>query len=128
MKSTISVRRRWLLLLMWRMIVLVLMLVVVVLMILRIAIGQGISGVSCCQMICHRVAIVQRPSIPASTWMATRRNHHLLIIAGEVPLQVLLLLLLRRLLLWVQLLIESAIVKMGIATVQGRGLGGRSRR
>lgn len=116
-EASVTVPGRWLLLLlllMRRVIVLVLMRVMVVLMI---------------HMIYPRIAggaIIQLASIAPTS--ATCRNHHLLVIAGEVPLQVMLLLLLLRGLLWVQLLIEIAIVKMGIATEERRSLGGRGRR
>lgn len=138
-EASVTVPGRWLLLLlllMWRVIVLVLMRVMVVLMILRIAIGHRISGSTVsnrgCRAIYHMIypriaggAIIQLASIGPTS--ATCRNHHLLVIAGEVPLQVMLLLLLLRRLLWVQL-IEIAIVKMGIATEERRSLGGRGRR
>lgn len=106
MEASVTVPGRWLLLLllllMRRVIVLVLMRVMVVLMILRIAIGHRISSatVSSCgcraiyQMICRRIAggaIVQLASIAPTS--GTCRNHHLLVIAGEMPLQVMLLLL-----------------------------------
>lgn len=83
MEASVTVPGRWLLLLLLLMrwvIVLVLMRVMVVLMI---------------QMICPRITggtIVQRCSIAPTS--GTCRNHHLLVIAGEMPLQVMLLLLL----------------------------------
>lgn len=131
--ESIPIRRRLLLLLLMRRMIVLVLVMVVVLMILRIAISHGIAVACRCrryraaihQMLRIAGTVEQRIARTSSGGGTSCRNHHFLVISRVVPLQVLLL---RGLLLWVQLLIESAIVKMRIATEKCCGLSCRSRR